>query len=255
MAGALCAAARDSSSVGSRVVPSATAPFPAPATSISAFGCCVSPPSLEALATGALVSVLLVCCFSDAPRSGASREIFSPVGLVSGRQTGNTRLAGASRRGFLGRSGAWCAAARGTTTVRTRVVPTATTPIPATATTISAFGCCVSPTSSSPLRPLPSTSGRARRPRAFRKCRATTVARPRRRNCGWLGRVPSARPSGRRAHTEEGRLPGLDPEAPRPYFAVCFSQPPSSRPISATRPLTCSYWPVFSQRHWWASRR
>jgi hypothetical protein len=41
--------------------------------------------------------------------------------------------------------------------------------------------------------------GAGEAPKAFRKCRATTVVRPRRRICGWLRRVPSARiaqPSG-----------------------------------------------------------
>jgi hypothetical protein len=51
---------------------------------------------------------------------------------------------------------------------------------------------------------------------------------------------PHGLPS-RRAHIEEGRLPGFGPEAPRssrvppaPISPLCFSQPPSRRPISAT---------------------
>jgi hypothetical protein len=55
--------------VGSRVVPTATATLPASAASFSAFGCCVSPPSFETLATAALISDFLLRWFSEAPRA------------------------------------------------------------------------------------------------------------------------------------------------------------------------------------------
>jgi len=76
-AGAWCAVARGSTIANARVAPTASTAVPATAPSISAFGCCVFPPSLELLATAALISVFLVYCLSDAPRSGARREKFS----------------------------------------------------------------------------------------------------------------------------------------------------------------------------------
>jgi hypothetical protein len=53
-----------------------------------------------------------------------------------------------------------------------------------------------------------------------RKCPSITVGGPRQRRCGWRRPVPSARialpGARRRAYSEQGRLPGRGPEAPRP---------------------------------------
>jgi hypothetical protein len=64
----------------------------------------------------------------------------------------------------------------------------------------------------------------------------------------------------RRAHSKTGRH--LDSLPWRPPFSVyrlqgalCLIQPPSKRPISATMPLTCAYWPSLSQLQRCASRR
>jgi hypothetical protein len=74
---------------------------------------------------------------------------------------------------------------------------------------------------------------------------------------GWRGCVPTARHS-RRAKIPTRGLPGrhtTGSEAPHPCYLALRIQPPSKRPISATIPLTCAYWPLLSQRQWWASRR
>ncbi|MBP7446173.1 MAG: hypothetical protein KA855_14910 [Zoogloea sp.] len=92
-------------------------------------------------------------------------------------------------------------------------------------------------------------------PPIHRKCRPTTVCRPRPGSDRWRRHVPSARPSRRRAHSKAGRH--LDSLPWRPPYPALFwrIQPPRSLPISATMPLTCAYCPSLIHAQWWASRK
>jgi hypothetical protein len=129
----------------------------------------------------------------------------------------------------------------------------------------------------------------------FRHCPPTTVGGPRRGREDGAGASRPRGPAspGRRAHTAEGRRPGLLlPGAPsvrpvprgldragrapaahqpgragpgargRTFGAWCQtalrsarSQPPNRRPISATMPPAWAYCPSLSQRQRWARRR
>ena len=186
---------------------------------------------------------------------------------------------GNTRSGGLERS---CAAARGTTPVTTRAVPTATGITPTTATTIwGSVWCCVLPMFFRPFFWFRHPAGRRTGtpvPAAFRQCRPTRASgftcrgegrrtapdrsgpRARRK----AGRGAGHRP--RRAHSEAGARPGQSwPAVPRPAHLssgsprrpgpaasaarVCLIQPPNSLPMPITMRLTCSYWPALSHCH------
>lgn len=161
-----------------------------------------------------------------------------------------------------------CAAGPGTTIRTMRAAPAATGTIRTTATTMSAFGCCVLPRLSVPsgsrcrrapdgsVRPTSRaapTSGVVRRPRfagrgeegkMARVCPVRTV-RPR----PAVGRIFKNGYAGRSLlprRTSSCRPPRARRAWAQPFSAR--SQPPSRRPISATMPPACSYCPLFSQR-------
>ena len=136
-----------------------------------------------------------------------------------------------------------CAAVPGSTTRTTAAPRIATGTTRTTVTTTSVFGCVCRLTSCFalcvPVCPA-RTAGNVRRPRFAGRGGVGAMAR--------VSPVRTASAVGQRL--KPGRPRAARPRAPYPFGSApaCLSQPPSSRPISATFSLTCWYWPSLSQR-------
>ncbi len=159
----------------------------------------------------------------------------------------------------VGPPGYWhdacCAAGPGTTIQTTCVPPTATGTTPTTATTTLVFGWFAAHI----LRHLvlQGIAGRAVWTYEPVPLPAMSVAQGLRAEAGiMIDGAGASRPQAQpRAYSKAGGSLGyFNPEPPFPRCSV-RSQPPSSRPISSTIRLTCSYWPVLNHCQWCASRR